>query len=360
MDERTLRTPALVVDVAVMDRNIKGMADTVAVTGATLRPHAKTHKCLEIARRQYQAGASGITVATVSEAEVFIEGGFDDVFIAYPWWMDEDRAGRVAALTDQARIRLGCDSVVSGRRTAQVLDELGVSGRVEVLVEVDSGHHRSGVVAQHAGEVAAAVAQAGLPVVGVFTFPGHSYDPAGRAGVAAQEREALARAAEEVVAAGVSVSVISGGSSPSMSYAEGGAITEFRPGAYVFNDAQQWELGACGEQDCALTAVTTVVSHAGGRLILDVGSKVLGADRPPYASGFGRLWGHPDARIVQLSEHHAVVEWGDSGRLPGLGERVRVVPNHCCNAVNLADALYIMDGGRVVDTWSVAAGRANT
>ena len=113
-------------------------------------------------------------------------------------------------------------------------------------------------------------------------------------------------------------------------------MTEVRPGVYVFGDAQQWELGTMAPEDIALTAIATVVSHAGGRAVLDAGSKVLGADRAAYATGFGRLLDHPEARIVALSEHHAVVDLGGAP-LPRLGETVRVVPNHVCAAVNLAD-----------------------
>ena len=132
------------------------------------------------------------------------------------------------------------------------------------------------------------------------------------------------------------------------------APTEMRPGAYVFNDAQQWELGACAAEDIALTAHARVVSHSGGRLVLDAGSKTLAADKAPWASGHGRLLDHPDARIVQMSEHHAVVDMAGAS-LPALGSTARVVPNHCCNAINLADAVDVERDGSRVDTWAVAA-----
>ncbi|HEY1133616.1 MAG TPA: D-TA family PLP-dependent enzyme, partial [Nocardioides sp.] len=147
-----------------------------------------------------------------------------------------------------------------------------------------------------------------------------------------------------VVAAGVPCPVRSGGSTPTLaaSTADPGGTEELRPGVYVFGDAQQWELGHHAPTDVALVAVATVVSHAGGRAVLDAGSKTLGADRAPYATGFGRLLDHPDARIVQLSEHHAVADLA-GGSLPAVGERVRVVPNHVCAAVNLADELLVGD-----------------
>lgn len=137
-------------------------------------------------------------------------------------------------------------------------------------------------------------------------------------------------------------------------------LTELRPGVYAFHDAQQAELGSADLADVALTAVGTVVSRAPGRAVLDAGSKVLGADRPGWASGYGRLPGCPGARVVALSEHHATVTFPDGVAVPEVGETVRVAPNHVCTAVNLADELVVVSGGVEVDRWAVAAGRANT
>ena len=249
-----------------------------------------------------------------------------------------------------------------------------------MLIEVDSGQHRSGVTPGDAGELAAAVAGLGLDVVGAFTFPGHSYAREARGSAAQDERAALSLAAQAMRAKGVEPNVRSGGSSPSMAFVSDGpsvssagtsptsltvgepspadtassAPTEMRPGAYVFNDAQQWELGACTAEDIALTAHGTVVSHAGGRLVVNAGSKVLAPDKAAWATGHGRLLDHPDARIVQLSEHHAVVDMGGSS-LPALGSTVRLVPNHCCNAINYADEVDVVQDGRRLDTWAVAA-----
>ncbi len=351
-------TPALVVDRAVLDANIAGMAQVASAAGATLRPHVKTHKSVEIARRQVAAGAHGITVATVAEAEAFVGAGFDDVFVAYPLWVDDARGARLAALTERAAIAVGCDSAAAATRLAEAVG----GAPVRVLVEVDSGHHRTGVCPARAGEVARAARDAGLEVVGVFTFPGHSYGLGQRAAAALQERRALSAAAGSLRAYGMAAGVVSGGSSPSMAYVDSGVCTEWRPGAYVFNDAQQWELGACAPEQIALTAYATVVSRGRGRVVLDAGSKTLAADRPAYASGHGRLLDHPDARIVQLSEHHAVAEFpsGHAEEVPALGSIVRVVPNHCCNAVNLADELVVVDEGRQVDCWRIDARGANT
>lgn len=226
-----------------------------------------------------------------------------------------------------------------------------------MLVEVDSGHHRTGVEPERAGQVALAAAAAGLHVRGVFTFPGHAYGPAAAVGAAVDEADALGVAAAAIEAAGLSAPVLSGGSTPSAAHT-GSGLSELRPGVYVFGDAQQLELGTITESAIALVAVGTVVSKAAGRVVLDTGSKVLGADRPAWASGFGRVLGRPEARVTALFEHHATVLWPDPA--PVLGERAAVVPNHVCAAVNLADDLHVLRGGRLTEVWPVDARGANS
>ena len=314
-----------------------------------LRPHAKTHKSPEIARLQLGSGAVGLTVATLGEAEVMVRHGCEDVFVAYPLWVDERAAQRLRDLDERAAVAIGVDSVEGAARAGRLL---GTSG-VEILVEVDSGQHRSGCRPGDAGGVAVAAARAGLRVRGVFTFPGHSYAPDGRAAAAADEARALAGARDELVREGLEVAVVSGGSTPSWADLDTGVVTEARPGVYVFGDAQQWELGSMSPESIALTCRSTVVSHNGGRAVLDAGSKALGADRAPFSTGGGRLLDHPEARIVHLSEHHAVVDLAGAP-LPQVGSQVDVVPNHCCAAVNLADDLWV-EQFDVVRAWPVAA-----
>ncbi|MDR7252205.1 D-serine deaminase-like pyridoxal phosphate-dependent protein [Nocardioides sp. BE266] len=343
-------TPYLRVDVGRLRDNIARTAAAAAAAGVALRPHAKTHKSADVARLQLEAGAVGLTVATVGEAEAFAEQGCTDLFVAYPLWLTDALADRLAALAGSGvRLAIGVDSLAGAEKAAALLAGSGV----ELVVEVDSGHHRSGIAPGLAGDVALAAGD--LTVLGVFTFPGHSYSPDGRAAAARDEAVALAAGRASLGAAGLTDLVVSGGSTPSLEHADASVLTELRPGVYVFNDAQQWELGSAAPDQVALTAVATVVSHAGGRLVLDAGSKVLGADRASYATGFGRLLDHPDARIVQLSEHHAVVEL--PGTLPALGSRVLVVPNHCCTAANLADELWPTDGDA---PWPVTARGRNT
>ena len=193
----------------------------------------------------------------------------------------------------------------------------------------------------------------------MFTFPGHGYSPDARQTAAAQEADALADAAASLRAVGIEPRVLSGGSTPTLEASlTSGVPTELRPGVYALNDAQQWELGSATPDQIALTCHATVVSHAGGRLVLDAGGKALAADRAAYNVGAARLLDHPDARVVLLSEHHAVVE-GYAAPQPPLGSRVRVVPNHVCAAVNLAETLWA-DTGDGLEPWAVAARGRNS
>jgi D-serine deaminase-like pyridoxal phosphate-dependent protein len=348
-------TPVLVIDERLLDANISRVADLAARRGLALRPHVKTHKSIEIARRQRQAGAVGITVATISEADVFASAGFDDIFIAYPVWVDQTKAAMLSGVLERSAVLLGVDSVEAAHRIARA--GLAASGRLGAMIEIDSGHHRSGVAPDAAGALAAAVQDAGLDIAGVFTFPGHSYSPALRESAARDERDSLGAAVASLASRGIDARIVSGGSTPSLEYETAGVLTEVRPGVSVFGDAQQWELGATDPGSIALTVLSTVVSRSADHLILDAGSKVLGADRAAFASGFGRLPDYPDARIASLSEHHAIVTGVDLA----LGARVRVAPNHVCSAVNLADHYGVVTAtGEAGVWWPVDARGRNT
>ncbi|MFJ4170803.1 D-TA family PLP-dependent enzyme [Paenarthrobacter sp. NPDC089714] len=357
-------TPAVMIDVDILDRNIERLAASTLKRGLRLRPHVKTHKTLEIAAKQLAAGAVGLTVATIGEAEVFADGGASDIFIAYPLWVEASHAERLRKLASKCSLAVGVDSAESA---SQLGTQLGADAPdINVLIEVDSGHHRSGVLPGEVVEVAKAAAAAGLTVAGVFTFPGHSYKPGMPTGAASNENEALGAAATALAEAGFEVRIISGGSTPTALIDSETVATELRPGVYVFGDAQQLELERCSWEDIALTVAATVVSRheaSGGnvrRVVVDAGSKILGSDRPDWATGYGRLPEFPEARITALSEHHATVVWPGSEQLPELGQRLRVIPNHVCLTMNLVDEVFAVQAGAVADTWKVAArGRNN-
>lgn len=354
-------TPYLVVDVDVLEANLAAMAAHARALGVALRPHAKTHKSIDIARRQLAHGAVGLTVATVAEAEIFAAAGVDDLFLAYPIWAEGPRADRLRALAGLARVRVGADSVEGVRMLAAAV-RAGRPGAapLAIAVEVDSGHHRSGCAPERAAEVAASALDAGLAVDGVFTFPGHAYGVGAGEDAARDEAAALAIARDALTAAGIPCPVVSGGSTPSARAADPGVLTELRPGVYALGDAQQWELGSCEPEAIALQACATVVSRREGIVVVDAGSKVLGADRPAWTTGLGRVPSLPEARIVALSEHHATIALPEGQEAPALGSRLRIAPNHVCSAVNLADALVVESAGVETGVWAVSARGANT
>jgi D-serine deaminase-like pyridoxal phosphate-dependent protein len=363
---RDLDTPALVVDLDTLEANVASMAADLGARGVALRPHAKTHKSLEVARCQRAAGARGLTVATLGEAEVFVEGGFDDIFVAYPVAATGPKAPRLRALAERAHLRVGVDSVDGA---ALVGRAAGLRSGLEVLIELDAGHHRSGVTPAHAPAIAEAAADAGLRVVGVFTHPGHVYaEPGAAARAAADEEDALAEGARALAHAGVEVQVRSGGSTPTARHAaaapDGGdtgdaPVVEQRPGSYVFNDRVQVALGSCAPGDVALVVATTVVSLAQpGHVVVDAGSKALSPERVGFLAGFGEVpgWDAPGGGPVvvqRLSEHHGIVE--APARRPAVGDVVAVVPNHVCPVVDHFDRYVVVRHGRVVDRWPVDA-----
>lgn len=346
-------TPYLRVDIDILTRNILGMASHLESLGIALRPHVKTHKMIEVGKLQLASGAVGITVATIGEAEVFAKRGFRDIFIAYPLWVTDDKLRRLKKLARRVNLTLAVDSKVGAKQLAKLT---GVS----ILVEIDSGHHRSGCQPEAAGAVAKSAKKLGLNPKGLFTFPGHSYNPKGIKQAVRDETLALKTAIKSFEKAGLNAEVVSSGSTPTAKLSPKGLVTELRPGVYVFNDAQQLELKSCQIQDIALWAMATVVSKEGNKVIVDSGSKILGADRATWASGFGRLLDFPNARITALSEHHATILFPTRSKIPQLGQQLRVAPNHVCNAINLVDRVYPVQKGKRLLSWRVAARGRNS
>jgi D-serine deaminase-like pyridoxal phosphate-dependent protein len=352
-----LPTPAVLVDLDVLERNVARMAARARAAGVGLRPHVKTHKCPEIGRLQQAAGAVGISVAKVGEAEVFAHAGFEDLFIAYPV-VGEDKGRRLLALDDRARVAVGADNVEGARTLATPFREAGRT--LDVLLKVDVGYGRVGVRPQRALAVARSVAEIpGLRLRGVFTHAGHAYAAATRKAlgqIARSEGETLAGTAARLRRAGLPIDEVSVGSTPTAARAMTvPGVTECRPGNYVFHDASQVALGTCKVEDCALTVLATVVSvPAPDRAVVDAGSKTLSSDPlRPRPGGYGRVLGRKSV-LEKLSEEHGVVaiKGGESFRV---GERVRLLPNHACVVANLHDRLIGVCGDRVEAILPVAA-----
>jgi D-serine deaminase-like pyridoxal phosphate-dependent protein len=243
-------TPAPIVLVDVMQRNIERMQGFASEHNLDVRPHVKTHKCLEIGRRQVEAGAIGITAGNVGEAEVFAKAGFDDIFIAYPIWPAGTKGARIRELAETTRLRVGVDNVAAIEALADAMGD--ERDRLQVVVEVDCGARRSGAPAELAGDLALAARKRGLVPVGVFTYPGHggaSQDARERA--AHDQHAALTTAVRSLADVGVTAEVVSAGSTPTIEFSTSSVITEIRPGEYVFCDLNNTRLGACEEDQIA-------------------------------------------------------------------------------------------------------------
>jgi len=353
-----LDTPALVVDLDRVEGNLARMAHRAAAAGLALRPHTKTHKTPQLARRQAEHGAAGLTVAKLGEAEVMVGAGFRDIFIANQI-VGAQKVARLVALTRQAEISVGVDSLEVAEPLSAAFAQEG--RRLAVLIEVDVGLGRCGVAPEAAEELAARVhALSGLTLAGFFCYPGQVYgarDAKEMEAIAAEEGRVMGELAERVAAFAGPGLRVSGGSSPTARhYRPGGGLTEIRPGTYVFNDRMQVARGAAEPEDCALTVLATVVSTPGpGRAILDAGSKALGTDPVPGWPGQGMLKEDNRAVVARVNEEHGFLDLSAASRSLRVGDKVEVIPNHCCFVTNLFDEMAAVRAGEVVEMWPVLA-----
>jgi D-serine deaminase-like pyridoxal phosphate-dependent protein len=352
-----LPTPAVLLDLDILESNLSKMAERARAAGVKLRPHAKTHKIPEVGRKQLALGASGLSLAKVGEAEVFAAAGFSDLFLAYPT-VGGDRARRLLALADKARLSVGADSVEGAKSLSDVFR--AAKRTLSVRLKIDCGYHRVGVEPERALEIARAIADLpGLELSGIFTHAGQAYLAQTKeevARIARHEGETIAAVAAQLREAGLSIGEASVGSTPTAAGAMAvSGVTECRPGNYVFHDASQVALGTCSPDDCAMTVLATVVSvPARERAVVDAGSKTLSSDPlRPRAGGHGLLIGRA-GRIEKLSEEHGVVAVSPVDRFR-VGERVEILPNHACVVTNLHDRVFGVRAGMVECEWRVAA-----
>jgi D-serine deaminase-like pyridoxal phosphate-dependent protein len=350
-----LDTPRVVVDLDRVTRNIERVQGEMDGRGVALRPHAKTHKSVEIARRQLAAGARGITVGTLGEAEVLARAGIDDLFVAYPVWAEGPKAERLRALHESvARLAIGVDSVGAVERLAAAV--AGTDRPLHVLVEVDPGLHRTGVSPPEAAAVVAGAARHhGLAVDGVFSHGGHGYAPGAAARAGADEVRALTAAATAVRDAGVELRVVSAGSTPTLLSAAGDGVTEIRAGTYVYGDRQQALLGSSPPDGCAVVVAATVVATFDDRIVIDAGAKALTKDRADWLTGYGAIVGYPELVIDRLNDYHGVVLAPGGVARPALGEVVAVIPNHVCPVIDLVDSVVVVAAGGSIAEWPVDA-----
>ena len=350
-----LDTPRVLVDLGRVAANIARLQGEMNARGIALRPHAKTHKSTAVAQMQIAAGARGITVGTLGEAEVFVAAGIEDVFLAYPIWADGPKAARLRAVHDvAASFRVGVDSTGGADGLAAAV--AGSARPLTVLVEVDPGNRRTGLAAPEAVvEVARTARAAGLVVAGVFSHGGHGYGPGKAAGAGNDEIGALEAAALALRSDGFAVDTISAGSTPTMLTSAGGAVNEIRAGTYVYGDRQQWALGAIASDGCAVAVAATVISIHADRLVLDAGAKMLTKDRAAWLVGHGAIVGYPDLVIERVNDYHGVVSAPPGVDRPRLGDVVAVIPNHVCPVIDLVDRITAVAPDGSLADWPVDA-----
>src|SRR5215212_10139626 len=369
MDLHNIKTPSLVLDVGRVRRNAERMSARIRELGASLRPHVKTHKCVEVARIQTEGGTGGITVSTLAEARAFAAHGFRDITYAVPiepGKFDEaielsKLCERFALITDDAGIPPLLDD--AARRAGVTLD---------LFMKVDCGYHRCGVEPERpeALEIPRRIADAkNLRFAGILTHAGHSYHARSRAellAIARRERDLMAEFAARLRSDGVEVPTVSVGSTPTATHYEHlEGVDEARPGNYIFFDAFQATLGRCAFADCALTVLSAVVhrDRARRKVVLDAGAIALSKDRGPVeldsSCGYGRVLdldgNDTGARVGPLSQEHGEVLVEDASLFDNLrvGSRVRVLANHSCLTAAQHAHYHVVEGANVIDRWEI-------
>jgi D-serine deaminase-like pyridoxal phosphate-dependent protein len=344
VSELGVETPAAVVDVDRLERNLERWQRECDRTGLANRPHVKTHKCAEIARRQLELGAVGLTCQTLGEAEAMADAGVEDVLIPYNL-LGPRRLARLSLLLRRATVAVTVDSAGLLPGLAEAAAE--ASSELGVLVDCDTGLGRTGVQTPAEAAALAAEVAAATPL----RFDGFLTHPA--------LPEAGPFLAEAVRSAnGLSARVVSVGGTPMMWLHERlrPPVTEYRAGTYAFHDLATIAAGAGTLDDAALTVAATVVSRpAPDRAIVDAGSKALSSDPGP-GGAFGLILEAPASALVRLDEEHGYVSLAAGDRLE-LGRQVRIVPNHACAVSNLFAELVVVRGEEPVARWPVVGRR---
>jgi D-serine deaminase-like pyridoxal phosphate-dependent protein len=350
-------TPALVVDLDPFERNLDLMANAVHGAGVALRPHAKSHKCPDIAHAQIERGAVGICCQKVSEAETFVAAGIRDVLVTNEV-VGAARLARLARLAGSAKLGVLADDAANVRHLGAAARAEGVT--LDVLVEVDVGAHRCGVAP---GAPAVAIAEtiartAGLAFRGIHAYHGaaqHLRAPAERREAIAQAVALAGATREAIEAAGIACPVVTGaGTGTWQRERDSGVYTEIQPGSYVFMDADYARNALAPDEHAfeqSLFVLATVMSAPVlSRAVVDAGLKALAFD-----SGPPQVYGPRGWTFTKASDEHGVLAVADDALPPLLGDRVWLVPGHCDPTVNLYDWIVGVRGTRVECVWSVAA-----
>lgn len=349
---RQLETPCLVIDVNLAEQNIMRMQEAANQAGCMLRPHIKTHKMPLFAKMQIRAGAIGITCAKISEAEVMAEGGQQDIFIAYPM-IGDFRIERAMQLAKKIkRLILAVDSKEGAEAINQAAFKHGII--VEVRMEIDTGAGRTGVPMDQAAELALAIKNMEhLNMTGIYTFKSlllGGVPTEDNEGAAKEEGEMMHKVAQMLKLAGVEVSDISAGSSPTgIQVAKTGLVNEIRPGTYIFNDYMLMKERVAGLDDIAVRLYATVVScHHPEYAVIDGGTKCFPTDvtpnqEPYYYPGYAVVEGNDNLRLSRMNEEHGIITAlnGETGLK--VGQVITLIPIHVCTAINMQSSVYILE-----------------
>ncbi|PYS99390.1 MAG: hypothetical protein DMF63_12300 [Acidobacteria bacterium] len=363
-----LKTPCLILDVGRVQRNAARMSDIAHRNNVRLRPHIKTHKCIEVARIQTEGHDGAITVSTLAEARAFAKHGFTDITYAVP--IERGKfADAIEILQSGVKLNLLTDDAAT---VIQLDEAAGKAGaEFDVFVKIDCGTHRVGVEpdTEEAVEIPRALADASnLNFPGILTHAGHSYDQKSKEAileVARHERDSMVELATRIGRQGIAVPTISIGSTPSMSTIDHlDGIDEIRPGNYIFFDNYQATLGSCSFEDTALTVLAAVIHKGKNRMVVDAGGISLSKDRGPVSldpsCGYGRVLdvdgNETGLRVTGLSQEHGEVATSENEDRLKVGDRVRILANHSCLTAAQHSHYHVMENGEIVDRWEIHRG----
>ena len=361
MEIAELSTPALLIDWDQVDANCRMMSERARRLGVRLRPHVKTHKCVEIAQLQVRGHFGGITVSTLAEARSFACQGFDDITLAVP----------VAPHRVPEALTLGVNLLVDSFVAVEAIEAAALERPAKVFLKVDCGYGRAGVLPDTPEAMTLATHLHLSPTIqfmGLLTHGGQSYDCVDAAEirrVAAAERDAVVGLAKRLRGVGLTFPEVSVGSTPTMMHVDHlDGVTEMRPGNYALFDGFQAAIGSCGSNQVAVSVLGTVIAAHPDRAILDLGALAMSKDPGPTHvdphCGFGRVLdadGSPldGVHLVGLSQEHGKLRGDGVGALK-VGQRVRVIPNHSCLTMACFDRAHTTAGLRVTGSISPCRG----
>jgi len=371
-DLQKLKTPCLVLDVERVRSNAQRISQIAKTNGVLLRPHIKTHKCIEIAQIQTAGHGGAITASTLAEVQAFSKHGFNDITYAVPIEPGKfDEAIKIAG--SGVKLNLITDSMDIPPLLNNSLKGTGI--KMNVFLKVDCGYHRCGVEphSAEAFEIPRLIANASnLNFAGILTHAGHSYNAASEeeiAAIARHERDSMAELAAQLQRRGIEVPIVSIGSTPTITRIEHlKGIDEIRPGNYIFFDASQAALGSCNFEDCALTVLAAVIhiDRSRKKVILDAGAIAVSKDRGAVeldsTCGYGRVLDlagkETGLRLESLSQEHGVFHVKNDAALDRLqvGTRLRVLANHSCLTAAQHPYYNVLENGRIIDKWKIHSG----